>query len=84
LDAAIAENSRMLANKVLVKINPGLQYKILDGDNSKGKQMANGEVIAIATIEGKGEITGVLRGVGKRRSIETVEMHPEGSYYLRI
>jgi integrase len=85
LDAAIADNGRVLANKVIVKvkITPGLQFQILDGDHRKGKQKSKAEVFVKATIEGRGEITGVLKGTGKWRYIEMVEEHEEGCYKLR-
>jgi integrase len=85
LDAAIADNGRVLANQVIVriKITPGLPYQILGDHQRKGKRNGKPEVMATAKIEGKGEITGVLRGKGTRRYIEAVEVHPEGSYKLR-
>ncbi len=85
LDAAIADNGRVLANQVInkIKITPELPYEILGDHHGKGKRNGKSEVMAKAMIKGKGEITGVIRGKGTRRYIEAVEVHPEGSYKLR-
>ena len=85
LEATIAENGRVLADKVnfKVKITPELKYQILADEFCKGRRKDKKGIPAKALIEGKGEMTGVIIGKGTRRFFEFVEVHEEGSYKLR-